>query len=88
MERAVFLAVLIVNAAGFVLMGLDKLLAWRGRRRVPEPYFYCIAAFTGAPGVWLGSILFRHKSAKRSFLWKLTAATAVNVVWFLLWWRQ
>ena len=32
MERAVFWSCLIVNAAGFLLMGVDKAAAWRGKR--------------------------------------------------------
>jgi len=77
-------AVAIVNVAGFAAMGIDKFCAWRGLRRIPEAYLLSIAAFTGAPGIWLGTIAFRHKTVKSTFRRKLVAATLVNVLWLTL----
>ena len=77
-------AVAFVNVVGLLAMGIDKFCAWRGMRRIPEAYLLSIAAFTGAPGVWLGTIAFRHKTVKSSFRRKLVAATLVNVVWLAI----
>lgn len=83
MNRFVVWFLLVVNVAGFLAMGLDKLCAIRGWRRVPEAYLLSIAAFTGALGIWLGTIVFRHKTVKSAFRWKLVFATLVNAVWFV-----
>lgn len=74
---------LVVNVAGFSAMGIDKLCAAQGWRRVPEAYLLSMGAFTGAPGVWLGTLVFRHKTVKSSFRRKLVAATLVNAIWFV-----
>lgn len=73
-----------VNVAAFLYMGLDKLRAARGWRRTPELHFYVLAAATGAIGVWLATLAFRHKTIKTSFRRKLVLATLVNVVWIWL----
>lgn len=55
------------NLYGFVLMGIDKRRAQKGRWRVKEKTFFLIALFGGAPGVWLGMRRWRHKTKHMSF---------------------
>jgi uncharacterized membrane protein YsdA (DUF1294 family) len=63
----------------FILFGFDKWRAGRsGARRIPESSLLLASAFGGWPGGLLGIVLFRHKSAKPSFLFKFTLA-------FLVW---
>ncbi len=80
--------VIAVNLSAFVAMGWDKRQATRGGSRVPEKTLFLLAALTGAVGVWAARPVFRHKTIKRSFIWKLVAATAVNGVWIALWIRS
>jgi uncharacterized membrane protein YsdA (DUF1294 family) len=59
----------------FLMFGFDK---WRagqsGGRRTPESFLLVASALGGWPGGLLGIVFFRHKSAKRSFLFKFTLA--------------
>ena len=62
----------------FVLFGFDKWRAGRGGQRVAESTLWWVSALGGWPGGLLGIIVFRHKSAKWSFLFMFAAA-------FLVW---
>jgi uncharacterized membrane protein YsdA (DUF1294 family) len=59
----------------FLLFGFDKWRAARsGARRIPESSLLWASALGGWPGGLLGIVLFRHKSAKPSFLFKFALA--------------
>ncbi len=57
----------LVNLAGFVLMGLDKYRAKRGLWRIPERTLFFAALLGGTPGIIAGMELFRHKTRHNSF---------------------
>ena len=63
----------------FGLFGVDK---WRARQdagsRTAESTLLLVSALGGWPGGLLGILIFRHKSAKASFLIKFAAT-------FILW---
>ena len=50
-----------VNLAALILFGVDKLLALRKRRRIPELVLLAGCFFGGSLGGLLGMVLFRHK---------------------------
>ena len=58
---------LIVNAAGYVLMGEDKRRALLGVRRIPERALLLTAAAGGSLGVLLGMVSYHHKTRHRKF---------------------
>lgn len=78
---------LLMNLAGFILMGVDKYKARRERWRIPERTLMLIAALGGSVGVFLGMRVFRHKTLHRLFSWGvpalfvLQAAIAVYLLW-------
>ena len=49
-------------------MGLDKLFARRGARRIPEARLFLLALLGGGAGGWLGMHLFRHKTRHLKFV--------------------
>jgi uncharacterized membrane protein YsdA (DUF1294 family) len=64
-----------LSAWTILLFGFDKWRAGRsGARRISESSLLLASAFGGWPGGLLGIVLFRHKSAKPSFLFKFTLA--------------
>jgi uncharacterized membrane protein YsdA (DUF1294 family) len=62
------------NGIAFVQMAIDKRLAVKQKNRIPEAQLIAPTLFGGFPGVLLGMILFRHKTAKKSFQLKLALA--------------
>lgn len=60
-------ALLLMNAAGFGIMLLDKQLARHHRRRVPEVMLLAFAACFGSAGVLAGMLVCRHKTRKPLF---------------------
>ena len=58
---------LIINAAGFLLMLVDKWKAKKNRWRVRESTLLLVAALGGSVGSLLGMYLFRHKTLHLKF---------------------
>ena len=58
---------LIINAAGFLLMLVDKWKARKNRWRVRESTLLLIAALGGSVGSLAGMYLFRHKTRHLKF---------------------
>ena len=57
----------VLNIAAFLLFGLDKWKAVRGRWRIPESTLLLCAAAGGSIGALLGMKLFHHKVRKMKF---------------------
>ena len=53
---------LVINVAGFLLMGIDKLRAKKQVWRVPEKTLFLLAVIGGSIGTNLGMYVFRHKT--------------------------
>lgn len=61
------LYLIIINAAGLVVMLIDKRSAVKSAWRIPEATLFGIAICGGCLGVFLGMQLFRHKTRKPRF---------------------
>lgn len=70
----------LVNAAGFLLMLTDKLKAKKGRWRIPERTLLGIAALGGSVGSIAGMYLFRHKTRHMQFRIGLPMIFAVQII--------
>lgn len=58
---------LAINVLTFVVYGVDKWKARRGRWRVPEATLLGLAALGGSVGAWVAMRLFHHKTQKKKF---------------------
>ena len=58
---------LIINAAGFLLMLVDKWKAKKNRWRIRESTLLIVAALGGSVGSLAGMYLFRHKTLHLTF---------------------
>ena len=58
---------LIINAAGFLLMLVDKWKAKKNRWRIRESTLLLVAALGGSVGSLAGMYLFRHKTLHLKF---------------------
>ena len=67
----IFSYMALINLAGFVLMGADKLKAKKRRFRIPEAVLFTVAVFGGSIGTWGGMYVFRHKTRHWYFVYGL-----------------
>ncbi|WP_375605517.1 DUF1294 domain-containing protein [Flavobacterium davisii] len=77
---------LAVNIISLFLFGIDKFLAIKDKRRIPEKDLLGMSLIGGAFGGLLGMFVFKHKTSKMSFIWRFAVVFIVNVVgvYFLL----
>lgn len=71
---------LIINAAGFVLMLADKLKAKRNLWRIPEATLMGVAVLGGSIGSLMGMYTFRHKTKHPKFTIGIPVILALQVV--------
>lgn len=69
-----------MNVLTFVVFGLDKWKARRGRWRVPEATLLGLAAVGGSVGAWLAMLLFRHKTQKKKFRYGVPVMFVLQLV--------
>ena len=62
-----FLYLLLINAAAFLLMLVDKIKAKKNRWRIPERTLIGSAVLGGSIGALLGMYTFRHKTKHLKF---------------------
>ena len=77
--RTVLLWLAAINAAGFLLMGVDKWKARRGAWRIPEKTLFLTALLGGAAGTIAGMRCFRHKTRHWQFRYGLPVLLALQL---------
>ena len=73
------LYLLLINAAAFLLMLVDKLKAKKNRWRIPERTLFGSALLGGSIGALLGMYTFRHKTKHLSFTLGMPAILIAQV---------
>ncbi len=69
-----------INVLTFIVYGVDKWKARRGRLRVPEATLLGLTALGGSVGAWLAMQLFRHKTQKKKFRYGVPAIFVLQLV--------
>lgn len=86
MTKLILLYLVIINAAGFLLMLADKRKARKKLWRIPEATLLGVAAAGGSVGSLMGMYTFRHKTRHLKFtigLPVILALQAVLAVWLM-----
>lgn len=86
--QALWLWLLLINGAAFVLCGVDKWKARRGKWRVKENTLLGTAVLGGGIGLLVGMRVFHHKTLHKKFtigVPLIVAGEAVLVLW--MWFR-
>ena len=78
--KYILLYLLIINAAAFLLMLIDKLKAKKNRWRIPERTLIGIALLGGSVGAIAGMKLFRHKTQHLKFTLGLPTILALQII--------
>lgn len=66
--KVILIYLLIMNAAGFLVMTIDKLYAKKNLWRIPERTLLGLAAIGGGIGVWAAMYTVRHKTKHMKFV--------------------
>lgn len=74
--------VAVVSIFGFVAMGADKLLAVGRRSRVSERTLWLTALLGGFLGIFVGAVVFHHKTSKPEF-WAPVVVSALLWVYVI-----
>jgi len=69
-----------INVLTFLLYGIDKWKAMRGKWRIPEDTLIWLAIAGGSIGALLGMYLFHHKTKHRKFTLSVPAIFLVQVL--------
>ncbi|MCL2254194.1 MAG: DUF1294 domain-containing protein [Lachnospiraceae bacterium] len=75
----IFSYFLLINLAGFLLMGIDKIKAKKRGFRIPEATLFTAAIFGGSIGSWIGMYLFRHKTRHWYFTYGLPTILVIQI---------
>ena len=56
-----------INVIVFIIYGIDKLEAKKGKWRIPESTLLLLAIFGGSIGAWFGIKVWHHKTLHKKF---------------------
>ena len=71
---------LVLNIVGFILIGYDKFLAKNHKSRISEKTLLTVVLIGGTIGSGLAMLIFRHKTAKKSYLLKFWSITVLQIL--------
>lgn len=71
---------ILVNAAAFLLMLIDKVKAKKKMWRIPERVLLGVSAIGGSLGGFVGMQVFRHKTKHPQFAIGIPVMLAVHIV--------
>ena len=70
---------LAVNIASFLLYGIDKYKAKKGKWRVSEATLLMMAVIGGSIGAWAGMRLWQHKTMHKKFKYGIPVIIILQV---------
>lgn len=71
---------LVLNIIGFIMMGIDKRRAKKGKWRISEARLMLCVVFGGSIGAFLGMKCFRHKTKHPKFYVGIPVILVVQVL--------
>ena len=71
MTEAILYYLVAVNVATFLVYGIDKFKAKRGKWRISEFTLLILAVIGGSIGAWLGMKVWHHKTMHKKFKYGL-----------------
>ena len=82
-----FYLFLFLNIIAFILIGYDKYLAKKHKSRISEKTLLTFVLIGGTIGSGLAMLIFRHKTAKRSYLLKFWIIVSIQILLFYFLYR-
>ena len=84
----ILLYLLIINAAAFLLMLIDKRRAQKNKWRIPEKTLFLTAILGGSIGALAGMYTFRHKTKHLSFVIGMPVILTAHIFLAIYWIMQ
>jgi len=78
MIKIIIAVFILMNIIGFAVCFSDKRAAIKDRWRVPEKRLFLIGLLWGATGIFLGMLVFRHKTRHWYFMIGMPLLMCVN----------
>ena len=69
----------VINIIAFTSIGYDKYSATTKKQRISERTLLGIVFLGGTLGSGIAMLLFRHKTAKKSYLWKFWSLAFLQI---------
>ena len=73
-------SLIIINLITFLLYGIDKLKAKKGKWRISEATLLLLAAIGGSIGAWLGIKIWHHKTLHKKFKYGIPLIIFAQIV--------
>ena len=71
--------VAIINTLAFIVYGIDKLKAKKGKWRIPESTLLLLAIIGGSIGAWFGIKVWHHKTLHKKFKYGITLIVIAQI---------
>ena len=78
----------LINVITFIVYGIDKLKAKKGRWRIPESTLLLLAIIGGSIGAWYGVKVWHHKTLHKKFTYGIPLILAVQLVLFFIYYLE
>ena len=77
-----------INVIAFMVYGIDKLKAKKGKWRIPEATLLLLAIVSGSIGAWCGMKVWHHKTMHKKFRYGIPLIIVVQIGLYLYWITQ
>ena len=78
----------LINVITFIVYGIDKLKAKKGRWRIPESTLLLLAIIGGSIGAWYGVKVWHHKTLHKKFTYGIPLIMAVQLGIFFMYYFE
>lgn len=75
-----FIGLILLNAASFILMGIDKYKSSHNKWRISERTLFVMALLGGSAGVLCGMYFFHHKTRHKSFIYGIPIIILIQLL--------
>lgn len=83
----IMIYLIMINVLAFVMYGIDKRKAVKGRWRISEAALLTVAALGGSLGSLLAMELFRHKTKHKKFTISVRLLLVLHIILLVLYYK-
>ena len=84
MTEALLYYIIGVNVLTFLVFGIDKLKAKKGKWRISEATLLLLAIIGGSIGAWLGMKVWHHKTMHKKFKYGIPLILVLQIALLIL----